>query len=131
MRARIYNVTNDGEFGQGVPGVRTDNMVSDLLLTGLSGVNGNRTNVGISNPFDRHVQFWISLYDSTGQARGAFSTYVAPRSFRQLNDIFDSFQAGPLDAATVRISSSESTLYAYASVVRNDTGDATFVTPAP
>lgn len=130
-RARIYNVTADGEFGQGVPGVRVDNLVSDVFLTGLSGVNGNRTNVGVSNPSDRSVLFWITLYDTSGLARGAFATYVPARSFRQFNDIFDYFQAGPLDAAMVRVTGSDGVLYAYASVVRNDTGDATFVTPAP
>ena len=93
-------------------------------------MNGNRTNVGVSNPFDRHVLFWITLYDTSGESRGAFATSVAPRSFRQFNDIFSYFQAGPLHAAMIRISSSESAIYGYASIVRNDTGDATFVTPA-
>src|SRR5688572_29903816 len=130
-RARIYNVRAEGEYGQGVPGVRTDMMVTDHFLTGLSGINGNRTNVGISNPFDRHTLFWITLYDNTGEARGAFATYVAPRSFRQFNDIFSYFQAGPLDGATVRVTGSDGVIYAYASVIRSDTGDATFVTPAP
>ncbi len=129
-RARIYNVTDRGEYGQGVPGVRVESLLSDVYLPGLSGVNGNRTNVGVSNPFDHAVLFWISLYDTSGLERGAFATYVPARSFRQFNDIFSHFQAGPLHAAMVRVSSSESALYAYASIVRNDTGDATFVTPA-
>jgi hypothetical protein len=129
-RARIYNVTDGGEFGQGVPGVRPESLLSDVYLPGLTGVDGNRTNVGVSNPFDHHVMFWITLYDTAGEARGAFATTVAPRSFRQFNDIFSHFQAGPLNAAMIRVSSPDSTIYAYASVVRNDTGDATFVTPA-
>jgi hypothetical protein len=49
-RARIYNVTSQGQYGQGVSGVRPETLVSDVFLTGLSGVNGNRTNVGVSNP---------------------------------------------------------------------------------
>ncbi|HYI11132.1 MAG TPA: hypothetical protein VEK57_18895 [Thermoanaerobaculia bacterium] len=131
-RARIYNLGSEaGEFGQGVPGVRVDNLVSDQFLVGLSGVDGNRTNVGVSNPHDQHVLFWITLYDTSGLARGAFATSVAPRSFRQFNDIFSYFQSGPLNAAAVRITGTDATLYAYASIVRNDTGDATFVTPAP
>lgn len=129
-RARIYNAGGEGEYGQGVPGVRPETLLSDHFLTGLSGVNGNRTNVGVSNPFDRHTMFWITLYDTSGLSRGSFATSVPPRSFRQFNDIFSHFQAGPLDAAMVRITGTDGTLYAYASVVRNDTGDATFVTPA-
>lgn len=128
-RGRIYNVTDGGEYGQGVPAVRLDRLVSDQYLPGLSGINGNRTNVGVSNPHDRHVLFWITLYEASGEVRGAFATTVPPRSFRQFNDIFAHFQAGPLDGAMVRVSGTDATLYAYASVVRNDTGDATFVTP--
>lgn len=130
-RARIYNIGGAGEFGQGVPGVRPESLVSDVFLPGLSGVNGNRTNVGVSNPSSQPVLFWISLYDTSGAPRGAFATYVGPRSFRQFNDIFSHFQSAPLDAAMVRVTGTDGVIYAYASIVRNDTGDATFVTPAP
>lgn len=131
-RARIYNLGSEaGEFGQGVPGVRLDTMVSDSYLIGLSGIDGNRTNVGVSNPHNQHAMFWITLYDTSGRARGSVATSVPPRSFRQFNDIFNYFQAGPLHAAAVRVTGVDHTLYAYASIVRDDTGDATFVTPAP
>jgi hypothetical protein len=131
-RGRIYNLGSEaGQFGQGVPGVRVDNLVSDQFLVGLTGVDGNRTNVGVSNPHNQHALFWITLYDTSGLARGAFATSVPPRSFRQFNDIFSHFQAGPLNAAMIRVTGTDATLYAYASIVRNDTGDATFVTPAP
>jgi hypothetical protein len=126
-RARIYTVGDHGEFGQSVPGVDTSKLVSENFLPGLSGVDGNRTNVGISNPFNQTTLVWISLYDTSGLARGAFATAIPARSYRQFNDIFSYFQAGPLHAAMVRVTSSETPIYAYASVVRNDTGDATFV----
>jgi hypothetical protein len=129
-RARVYNVTDAGEFGQGVPAVRADQLVSEQFLVGLSGVNGNRTNVGISNPHDRAVTVWIGLYDTAGLERGGFVTAIPARSYRQFNDIFNEFQAGPLDAAMVRVHGVNGTFYAYASVVRNDTGDPTFITPA-
>ena len=129
-RARVYNASNNGQYGQGVPGVPVEDLVTDLFLPGLSGVDGNRTNVGISNPHSQPVMFWISLHDTSGLTRGAFATSVPARSFVQYNDIFSYFQAGPLHAAMVRVTGTNGTLYAYASVVRNDTGDATFVTPA-
>ena len=129
-RARIYNVSSGGEYGQGIPGVRVNELLSDHFLPGLSGVDGNRTNVGVSNPHDQHVMFWVTLYDTSGLSRGAFATSVPPRSYVQFNDIFAHFQAGPLNAAMVRVTGTDNTLYAYASIVRNDTGDPTFVTPA-
>jgi hypothetical protein len=113
-----------------VPGVRPEDLVTDHFLPGLSGLDGNRTNVGVSNPHNTDVLFWITLYDTSGLARGAFATSVPPRSYRQFNDIFSHFQSGPLNAAMIRVTASNNTVYAYASIVRNDTGDATFVTPA-
>ncbi|HEX8618316.1 MAG TPA: hypothetical protein VF911_12080 [Thermoanaerobaculia bacterium] len=128
--ARIYNVGSGGEFGQGVPAVRLDRLVSDQFLHGLSGINGNRTNIGISNPHNYAALVWVTLYDTSGLSRGSYSTMLEPRSYKQINDIFSQFNAGPLDAAMVRITSTNSSIYAYASVVRNDTGDATYIAPA-
>lgn len=126
-RARIYTVGEHGEFGQSVPGVDTWKLVSENHLTGLSGIDGNRTNVGVANPFPTDTLVWISLHDTSGEMRGAFATHLAARSFRQFNDIFSYFQAGPLNAAMIRVSAVSAPIYAYASIVRNDTGDATFV----
>lgn len=126
-RARIYNTGEHGEYGQSVPGVATSELVTEHFLPGLSGVDGNRTNVGVSNPFDAPTLFWVELFDTSGLSRGAFQTSVPARSYRQFNDIFSHFQAGPLNAAMIRIQSMGTPVYAYASIVRNDTGDATFV----
>ena len=126
-RARIYNVGEHGEYGQNVPGVDTWKLESTNYLPGLSGIDGNRTNVGVSNPSESDQLIWVELIDTSGSSRGAFATTVRARSFRQFNDIFGHFQAGPLNAAMVRVSSTNGVIYAYASIVRNDTGDATFV----
>ncbi|MDP9194264.1 MAG: hypothetical protein M3P06_21415 [Acidobacteriota bacterium] len=129
-RARIYNISSGGEFGQEVPGLPIDALQLDNYLPGVSGTDGNRTNIGVSNPHDTAVHFWIELFDTSGLSRGSFSTIIEPRSYRPFNDIFSHFQAGPLNAAMVRVLAINKPLYAYASVVRSDTGDATFVTPA-
>ncbi len=126
-RARIFNVSEHGEYGQSVPGVETNKLVSEHFLPGLSGIEGNRTNVGVSNPTNAQTIVWLELIDTSGESRGAFAVAVGPRSYRQFNDIFSHFQAGPLNAAMVRVVSSDAVIYAYASIVRNDTGDATFV----
>jgi len=124
--ARIYTTGEHGEYGQSIPGIETSKLVTEHFLPGLTGVDGNRTNVGISNPAETATLFWIELYDTAGELHGAFSTAVGPRSFVQFNDIFSYFQAGPLHAAMVRISA-QAPVYAYASIVRNDSGDATFI----
>lgn len=127
-RARIYNVAG-GEYGQGVPSFRLHELESSVYLPGLTGVNGNRTNVGIVNPHPYDILAWVEMIDTAGEGRGMFATEVKAQSFKQFNDIFAHFQAGPMPASMVRVSSSSATIYAYASIVRDDTGDATFVTP--
>jgi hypothetical protein len=126
-RARIYNTGEHGEYGQSVPGLDTGKLVTTHYLPGLTGIDGNRTNVGISNPTNTSALVWVELFDTSGLSRGSFATGVPPRSFKQLNDIFSHFRTGPLNAAMVRVSSTNVPVYAYASIVRNDTGDATFV----
>jgi hypothetical protein len=126
-RARVYNASAAGEYGQSVPGVDTTRLVSQQYLTGLTGIDGNRTNVGVSNPFSTDAMVWIGLYDTSGLERGGFATAIPARSYRQFNDIFGYFQAGPLNAAMVYVQGVNMPIYAYASIVRNDTGDATFV----
>lgn len=125
--ARIYTTGENGEYGQSVPGVETSRLVSEHFLPGLSGVDGNRTNIGVANPSSVTTLIWIELFDTAGHSRGSFATAVGPRSFRQFNDIFSHFQAGPLHAAMIRVSGVSAAIYAYASVVRNDSGDATFI----
>jgi hypothetical protein len=126
-RARVYNVGEHGEYGQSIPGLDTWRLVSTHYLPGLSGIDGNRTNVGVSNPTTADALVWIELIDTSGRSRGSFATGIPARSYRQFNDIFSYFQAGPLNAAMVRVASTNVPVYAYASIVRNDTGDATFV----
>jgi hypothetical protein len=125
--ARIYTAGEHGEYGQSVPGVETSRLVTDHFLPGITGVDGNRTNVGISNPSTVGTGVWVELFDTSGSSRGSFATFVPARSFRQINDIFSAFQAGPLHAAMVRVTAMNAPVYAYASIVRNDSGDATFL----
>jgi hypothetical protein len=129
-RGRIYNVSTGGEFGQEVPGLPLESLQFHNYLPGVSGVDGNRTNIGVSNPHDTDVGFWVELFDTSGLSRGSFRTTVEAHSYKPFNDIFSHFQAGPLNAAMVHVLAIEKPLYPYASVVRADTGDATFITPA-
>lgn len=127
-RARIYNAGSpQGEYGQTVQALPVSTLSRETYLPGLSGVDGNRTNVGIANPASTESSAFISLYDREGEFRGGFSTVIAPRSLYLLNDVFSHFQSGPLDAATIQVTTSNG-VYAYASVVRADTGDGDFVT---
>lgn len=127
-RARIYNTGSAaGQYGQTVQAMPFTQLSKDAYLTGLSGTGGNRTNVGIANPSDTQILLTVSLFDEEGELRGSFTPAVAPYSVLQLNDVFSHFQTGPLHGATIQVRSSGG-VHAYASIVRNDSGDADFVT---
>lgn len=127
-RARIYNVGSPiGEFGQGVPGLRSSELQLRHSLPGLSGIAGSRSNVGISNPHSFEIGFWFNLFDADGDAKTSFGfTTVAPRSVIQINDVFAWAGVEPFDGALVEISTTASA-YVWASVVRGDSGDAIFI----
>lgn len=126
-RARIYNTgAANGQYGQTVQAMPLTKLSKEAVLPGLSGLNGNRTNVGIANPSDTKTIVSISIYDRDGEFSGGFTTEVARYSVLTLNDVFSHFQTGPLDGATIQVRSG-SGVYAYASIVRSDSGDADFV----
>jgi hypothetical protein len=126
-RARIYNTGSAaGQYGQTVPAMPLTKLSKEAYLPGLSGIDGNRTNVGIANPGGTKAAVFISIFESSGEFRGGFSTEVRPYGVLQLNDVFSHFQTGPLGDAMIQVRSSDG-VYAYASIVRGDSGDADFV----
>jgi hypothetical protein len=126
-RARIYNSGSAaGQYGQTVPAMPITKLAKESYLPGLSGVNGNRTNIGITNPEATPANIFISLFDQDGEFQGAFSSVVPPYGVQKLDDVFSYFQAGALDNATIQIRSSHG-VYAFGSIVRGDSGDADFV----
>ena len=127
-RARIYNAgAAAGQYGQTVPAMPLTKLSREAFLPGLSGVNGNRSNVGIANPSDKKATAFVSIFHKDGEFGGGFSVDVEPYSVLRLNDVFSHFQTGPLEDATIQVTSSHG-VYPYASIVRSDSGDADFVT---
>jgi hypothetical protein len=126
--ARIYNVgSSAGEYGQNAVALEWSKMSRKSYLTGLSGVGGNRTNIGITNPSSVDVDAFVSIFERSGEMRAGIATTVAGESVLQINDAFAYFGLAPFDGATVQITTSKD-VYAWASVARSDSGDASFIT---
>lgn len=127
--ARIYNVGNPmGEFGQFVPGIAIARLERQAFVAGLAGVDGNRANFGIANPNDLDVDVTIYVLDSHGDLLHTEEMTIGATSVVQVNDLFTGLgipaQRGiQLDMHTAH----GEPIYGYASVVRNDTGDAIFI----
>ena len=127
-RTRTYNTAGiSGEVGSSMMGLPLSKLGQDTYLTGLSGIGGNRTNVGISNPQETEVNLFVSLLEPSGEIRGGFATTVQPRGLLQINDIFVHFGVAPFEGAAIRITSSRG-VFAYATIIRSDSGDADLVT---
>lgn len=126
--ARIYN-TAAGSFGAQIPAAPVVSLGQDLALEGLSGVSGNRTNAGITNPnaFD-DATVSLTLRDVEGAIRATSSMVVRRATMSMINDVFTSMGVAPLEGARLDVQSSLP-VYAFASVV-TPSGDSDFVAGA-
>lgn len=130
-RARIFNTGNPvGEFGQSVPGIPLNSLRRQAFMGGLSGIGGNRLNVGVSNPTAGAFTVTMRIMDRDGAALHTEQVALAPFQIIQYNDIFTRFGIAPRADVQINIENSVVPgviVYGYASVVRNDSGDAVFV----
>jgi hypothetical protein len=130
-RATIYNSGNPaGRFGQGVPGIGLDYLNRQAYLFGLSGLDGNRVNIGVANPNDVDVDVAVTVADSSNVILHSREVRVAAHSYLQYNDIFTAFGIAPRAGVVVQFNTFDPLvnrpIYGYSSEVRNDTGDAIF-----
>jgi hypothetical protein len=133
VSARTFNFTDDGTYGQLLPGVElTETLTSNEsgLLTQIKGNDDFRTNIGFVNFSITNCTVRIRLYRSTGAQIGTFvDAVVPPGDWKQVNDVFAKAGAGNCDIgyATVEVRTSTGNVWAYASVVDNRSGDPTTV----
>lgn len=129
-RARIYNTGNPaGEFGQYVPGLGQGHWNREGYIPGVSGIDGNRANLGIANPTDHEFSCSVTVDDGDNTSLGGGAVQVPAHSVVQVNDIFAQWGIVPHGNVQLRITSgsNDNPIYAYASVVRDGTGDAIFI----
>jgi hypothetical protein len=128
-RARIYNQgLAAGEFGQSVPGIGLTFLRKQGLITGLSGINGNRVNIGIANPNATAITGNLFIDDKDHNVLYSSDPLtLQPHETVQINDIFSRFGITPRADVQVQFHTFDTIFYLYASEVRNDTGDAIFL----
>lgn len=132
-RARIYNVGNPvGEFGQFLPGLGDGELGTQNLLPGVTGVDGNRANIGIANYHAVSAQVYVDVKSATNDTLKSLVLDLQPHQLMQVNDIFTAWGVPPQGNVVVQVTSTsyETRVYAYASIVRNDTGDAITILPS-
>ncbi len=131
VRARIYNTGNaSGEFGQAVPGLPMERLGRQGYLSGAATADGTRLAIGIANPTEESYTVSVIVWDSVTHNKLSSRTIdLAPHQLIQLDRVAELWNLPPRDAVFIDINAhdNEDVFYAYASVVRNDTGDATFI----
>ncbi|HEX6097096.1 MAG TPA: hypothetical protein VF432_12280 [Thermoanaerobaculia bacterium] len=125
-RAYVVNRGAESEYGQGVPGVPVDALATEHVLSGIVANDARRTNLGISNPWLVPASVTLTLHGPAGQQLGQVHRIVPALEVLRINDAFAAFGVEPVAEASVRVVSQVG-VYAYASIIRNDSGDAIFV----
>lgn len=144
--ARVYNdqtASGRGTFGQFEPGMTRSQALQQGVLVGVGTIvndtslaNGQnfRTNIGFFNPNDTPTTVALELRDSSGQLRASQMITIGPFTQTQLPLIASGglFSSVTTDIATSSVFFlSGNPIFAYASIVDNVSGDASFVTPSP
>jgi len=129
-RARVYNTGNAcGEFGQAVPGLPLDRLGQQGLISGATTAGDTRLAIGIANPTDR--TFTVQVFIADGANTGLVTKHIdlSPHQLVQLDRVAALWGLPARDIVRINVESNDpaNLIYAYASVVRNDTGDATFL----
>ena len=134
LTSRTYDRTPIGTMGQTVPpatDVASDSSpaTSTLYIPGLISNAGFRTNLGLVMSATTPMTVVVSINGADGRTLGSRTFNVAAGMTTHVQFGTPTVAAAPFDAAgaVVRISGGTGTVIAYASIVDNATGDASFV----
>ncbi len=132
--SRTYNISNSkaaGTFGQALPGVHMNTMISTGEYKRVIFMRENdefRANLGCVNAVDAEVLVNIDLFDSDGNKLETKYMALPPMSNKQANRIFRDHAPvnGYVDIWT---DTPDASIYCYGSVLDNVTNDPTTIPP--
>lgn len=124
------NAQCPGSFGQFIAAMTSSDAfrksVIPAIRTSATPTTGFRTNVGLVNPSASTVTVTLKLRDAGSRIVGTHSTSLPPLSHWQTSAASAFAVATTVDNAFVEVEAS-APLFAYASVVDNQSGDSVFV----
>jgi hypothetical protein len=133
VTARTYNQSDAGTLGQFLPGIAPEQAMATGEVGVLSSLASNqqfRTNVGYINLSDHSCEVRVTLHDASGDQVGSERIRsIDPSGWKQDNDIFAVTGAGSHDRAyaMAEVLTNNCSVWVYASVVDNATGDPTMI----
>jgi hypothetical protein len=143
VESRTYNERADtGTLGLRIPALKSDDLIANGetgTMAGLKHTSGTRTNVGLAEFSGQDTEVELMFFKSR---QGLGSLYldkliftVPANSHLQITKVFEELDLGPFSSddieawAWVTVKGGGS-VYAYATIVDNGTGDATIATTA-
>jgi len=127
--SRVYTPSRPAATtGSDVPGLSADEATSESVLLSLSR-SGFRTNVGIYNPGGDALSASIDVYRPDGVKLGTATRTVDARTAIQVNDVFGAagIAEEPADAYAIVKADGIRELFAYATVIDNQSQDSVFI----
>lgn len=127
--SRTFNQSQNGTFGQGIPGVLATAGASSGNRQHLIGLSENaafRTNVGFVNTTAAVVDLDLELFDGNGVSLGVLEYQLQPYGHRQISRIFTEVTGAEVTNGRLWVRPSGGRVISYASVVDNLTDDGTF-----
>lgn len=137
--SRTYNFTDDGTYGQLVPGCPASEAVSpahEARLVQLSEHRGagagSRTNLGLVNVSSAALDVQVQLYTADGTKLGSFVENLPASGYRQIDRVFRRVTSDDIEDgyAVLRTNTEGGAFFAYASVIDNLTGDPVYIPAA-
>lgn len=129
--SRTYNDSDAGTYGQSLPGLLSSrygiSTFEDGMLIGLEESDEYRTNIGLVNTGTASTTVTIRIYEQDGTMLDSLSVELEPRSMEQISaaGAYETVRNGRVEI------SSQDGVIAYASVIDNNTGDATTMLAKP
>ncbi len=127
VTSRTYTTAGaGGTFGQSIDPVPAYG--NDSFVPGLRSDAGFRSNIGFVNGGDSTIGVNVTLISTFGQTIATGFVQLAPRSQLQysLPALFPGINAAALGSFTLRAHSDSGNVFAYGSIVDNDSGDPVF-----
>jgi hypothetical protein len=133
VTARTFNDAPQGTFGQSLPGVTVEDGLAPgevAVLTQIGSDDDIRTNIGFVDLGGQGALARIRLFDGNGDELGSeLGEIIAAGGWSQVNRVFRAANAGDCRGcyALVDLVGDQGPVWAYASVVDNDSGDPTTI----
>jgi hypothetical protein len=127
IRTRTYNLSDDGTFGQGIPGFSVLEATRQGHLIALYENDQFRTNVGFVNTSPNPTTVYLDFFDGQGLQIGSTSHEMKPYGHIQVGRAYREVTEDPIENGWIEFVAPSADVIGYASMADNVTSDGTYL----